>query len=107
MKYGIPTDDGKTVGKVFGRAENFAIYDDVDASLAIVANTGVGAEHGAGTGSAAFLAEKGVGVVIAPEVGPKAEAALKAGGITIEYTDDGIELPEAISATVKNPRSIN
>jgi len=58
MKYGLPTDDGKTVGKVFGRAKSFAIYDDADSSLAIVANTGASAEHGAGTGSAAFLAGK-------------------------------------------------
>lgn len=100
MKYGLPTDDGKTVGKVFGRAKSFAIYDDADSSLSIVANTGASAEHGAGTGSAAFLAEKGVGIVIAPEVGPKAEAALKAGGVGIEYADDGIELSKAISDAI-------
>ncbi len=29
-----------------------------------------------GTGAAAFLAAKGIGVLIAPEVGPKAAAAL-------------------------------
>lgn len=100
MKYGLPTDDGKTVGKVFGRAKSFAIYDDVDSRLTIVANTGAGAEHGAGTGSAAFLSERGVGFVIAPEVGPKAEAALKAGGIVIEYADDGIELSKAIADVI-------
>jgi predicted Fe-Mo cluster-binding NifX family protein len=100
MKYALPTDDGKTVGKVFGRAKNFAIYDDADSSLTIVANAGTSAEHGAGTGSAAFLAEKGVGVVIAPEVGPKAEAALVAGGIRIEYADEGMELAKAISGIV-------
>ena len=100
MKYALPTDDGKTVGKVFGRARNFAIYDDADSSLTIVANTGTSAEHGAGTGSAAFLVEKGVGAVIASEVGPKAEAVLLVGGIRIEYADESIDLMKAISATI-------
>ncbi len=102
MKYAVPTEDGKTVGKVFGRAKNFAIYDEADSKLTILANTGVGAEHGAGTGSAALLAEKGVGTVIAPEVGPKAEAALRAGGIRIEYADEGLDLMEAINRTISN-----
>lgn len=97
MKYALPTDDGKTVGKVFGRAMNFAIYDDMDSSLTIVENAGTSAEHGAGTGSAAFLAEKGVGAVFAPEVGPKAEAALQAAAIRIERADGGMELAKAVS----------
>jgi len=105
MKYGLPTDDGTTVGKVFGRARSFGIYDDGDASLRIVANTGASAEHGAGTGSAAFLIEQGVGVVIAPEVGPKAEAALVSGGIRIEYTEEGMALSEAIRSTTSAQKS--
>jgi predicted Fe-Mo cluster-binding NifX family protein len=100
MKYGIPTDDGKTVSSVFGRAKSFAIYDDTDSSLAVLANGGANSEHGAGTGAAAFLAEKGVGVVMAPEVGPKAETALKAGGIRIEYADEGMEVSKVISGTI-------
>lgn len=104
MKYALPTDDGKTVGKVFGRAKNFAIYDDADSSLTIVANAGTSAEHGAGTGSAAFLEEKGVGVVIAPEVGPKAEAALRAGGIRIAYADESMDLMKAISGFISRSK---
>lgn len=104
MKYALPTDDGKTVGKVFGRAKNFAIYDDTDSSLMIVANAGTSAEHGAGTGSAAFLADKGVRVVIAPEVGPKAEAALQTGGIRIEYADEGMNLMNAISGIISQSK---
>lgn len=97
MKYGLPTDDGGTVSAVFGRAKSFAIYDHADSSYAIVANDGANSEHGAGTGAAAFLAEKGVGVVIAPEVGPKAAEALKAAGIRIESVKAGVALGDAMA----------
>ncbi|MFA6008287.1 MAG: NifB/NifX family molybdenum-iron cluster-binding protein [Candidatus Shapirobacteria bacterium] len=100
MKYALPTDDGKTVGKVFGRAKNFALYNDADSSYTIAANEGINAEHGAGTGAAAFLAEKGVGVLIAPEVGPKAAAALNAAGIRIEITKAGRDLGEAMADVI-------
>ena len=59
MRYALPTDDGKTVGKVFGRAKSFAIYDDADSSYVIVENESAGPEHGAGTGTSAFLAREG------------------------------------------------
>ena len=95
MKYGMPTDDGKTIGSVFGRARSFAIYDDADSSLVVVPNEGIGAEHGAGTGAAAFLVERGVGVVLAPEVGPKAASALAASGLRIEKALQGIALEDA------------
>jgi len=94
MKYAIPTDDGKTVSGVFGRARNFAIYDDADSSLVVVANDGINAEHGAGTGAASFLVERGVGVVLAPEVGPKAASALAAACVRIERAAAGASVEE-------------
>jgi predicted Fe-Mo cluster-binding NifX family protein len=97
MRYALPTDDGKTVGKVFGRAKSFAIYDDADSSYVIVENESAGPEHGAGTGTSAFLAEKGAGMVIAPEVGPKAAEALKSAGIRIEKTEAGRNIGEAMA----------
>ncbi len=100
MKYGIPTDDGKTVGKVFGRAKSFALYDHGDGSYKILANEGAESEHGAGTGAAAFLAEKGVGMVIAPEVGPKAAAALASAGIAVAAAPAGVEIGEAMALVV-------
>lgn len=105
MKYALPTDDGKTVGKVFGRAARFALYDDSDSSFAILANDGIGAEHGAGTGAAAFLADKGVGMVIAPEIGPKADQALKSAGILTAVAAAGTELGEALAQFIVPGRS--
>jgi predicted Fe-Mo cluster-binding NifX family protein len=97
MKYALPTDDGQTVSKVFGRAASFAIYDPDDSSYALKGNEGADSEHGAGTGAAAFLAKMGVGVVLAPEVGPKAAGALAQAGIGIESVAAGMSLDDAIA----------
>lgn len=100
MKYALPTDDGKTVGKVFGRAVSFAIYDQADSSLVIHKNEGINAEHGAGTGAASFLSDKGVNVVLAPEVGPKAASVLASAGIKIAVAAAGTALQTAIDAAI-------
>ncbi len=97
MKYASPTDDGATVAAVFGRARSFAVREEAG-SIAILPNEGAASEHGAGTGAAAFLAERGVGVLLAPEVGPKAAAALAAAGIRVEAAAAGMALGEALAA---------
>jgi predicted Fe-Mo cluster-binding NifX family protein len=97
MKCALPTDDGKTVSKVFGRAKNFAIYDNDGSITVIVANEGVASEQGAGTTAAAFLADMGVAIVLAPEVGPKAAGALAAAGISIESAAAGMALGDAVA----------
>ena len=96
MKYGVPTNDGITVSSIFGRAKSFAIYDTDTATLTLLANQGIGAEHGAGTGAASFLAEQKVAKVLAPEVGPKALAALNAAGIAVAHADAGADILTAI-----------
>lgn len=98
MKYAVPTDDGKTVGQTFGRAASFAIFDQDDSSMMILANAGINAEHCAGTGAASFLADRGVGVVIAPEVGPKAAVALASARIRTEIAAAGTALRAAMDS---------
>lgn len=61
MKTAIPTDDDRTVGKVFGRAKSFAIHDSEDGSLTVVPNEGAGAEHGAGIGRPPSWRSRGSG----------------------------------------------
>ena len=102
MKFAVPTDDGKTVGQTFGRAISFAIFDQEEASLVVLANAGINAEHGAGTGAASFLADRGVGVVIAPEVGPKAAGALASAGIKTETATAGTPLRNAIECAISS-----
>lgn len=97
MKIAMPTDDGKTVGKVFGRAKSFALYDVETKKLEVVFNEGANAEHGAGTGAASFLADKGVKAVAAPEVGPKAASALSSAGISVQVVPAGTPIESPIS----------
>lgn len=99
MKYALPTDDGSTVGSAFGRAASFAIYNTKDSSMTIMKNTGTAAEHGAGTGAVAFLVDKAVNAVIAPEIGPKAAEALRIAGIRIESAPAGMALRSAVDKT--------
>lgn len=104
MKYALPTEDGTVVGKVFGRAGSFAIYDDADGSMTIMQNGGGGAEHGAGTGASALLVDKGIGAVIAPEVGPKAAGVLQAAGVAIGHAEPGTELKKAVELFIAQSR---
>ncbi len=103
MKYALPTDDGSTVGPAFGRAASFAIFNTKDSSMTILRNTGTAAEHGAGTGAVAFLADKAVNAVIAPEIGPKAAEALRNAGIRIETTTAGMSLRTAVDKSALLP----
>lgn len=96
MKLGIPTDDGKTVSGIFGRANSFAVYDTDTAELIVLANEGIGAEHGAGTGAASFLAEQGVSKVLAPELGPKALSALSSAGVAVARVEAGTKILEVV-----------
>ncbi|HOX31185.1 MAG TPA: NifB/NifX family molybdenum-iron cluster-binding protein [Spirochaetales bacterium] len=98
MKYAIPTDDGATLSSVFGRAASFAIFASEAAEPEIKLNGGAASEHGAGTGAAAFLAERGVEVVVCPELGPKAQAALSSAGIRVAAAKAGLPLREAVAA---------
>ena len=83
---------------VFGRATSFALYETAASPATVVPNEGAASEHGAGTGAAAFLVEKGVRVLLAPEVGPKAKAALDAAGIRIVGVKAGQPLGEALAS---------
>ncbi|MFH2114108.1 MAG: NifB/NifX family molybdenum-iron cluster-binding protein [Spirochaetota bacterium] len=96
MKYALPTDDGSTVGSAFGRAASFAIYNTNDSSMTILKNEGTAAEHGAGTGAVAFLADKAINAVIAPEIGPKTANALRIAGIRVETAVAGTPLHAAV-----------
>lgn len=101
MTYAIPTDDGKTVGPAFGRALHFAIMRGDEGAYSLIENTGATSEHGAGIGAAALLAERGVGCVLAPEVGPKAEAALKGAHINTRAIGAGSQLASIFKALLE------
>ena len=66
----------------FGRAAYFLIVETDDDSFEAIDNaTNVDASGGAGTRSAERVAQAGARWVLSGDVGPKAQAALAAGGI--------------------------
>lgn len=67
---------------VFGRCAYFGIYDESSDRLSVVANEGRASLSGAGVAAVSQIANAGVSVLIAPEVGPKAFPLLKTTGIT-------------------------
>ena len=69
----------------FGRCLYFVLANSDGEKLEDVPNPSTGASGGAGVQTAQFIADKGVDVVLAGNVGPKALAALDASNIKI-YT---------------------
>ena len=73
----------------FGRCRNFVIVDSDSDKFEAFSNESVTASGGAGTQSAQFLANKGVGAVITGNVGPNAARALEAAGIKVYAAASG------------------
>ena len=78
------------VDQRFGRAPYFVIHDTVTNAYETVENgTNVQAAHGAGTGAAQEITSRHVNVVVAGNMGPKAEAVLEASGVKMITWADG------------------
>lgn len=78
------TDMGSQVDPRFGRAKCFVVVDTETGELVAHDNTqNVNAVQGAGIQAAANVVKLGVGAVITGNVGPKAFAALQAGGVKV------------------------
>lgn len=67
----------------FGRADCFVLVDSESAESETINNPSLSASGGAGVNSAEVLSRRGVEVVIANNVGPKARRALQAAGIRL------------------------
>ena len=67
----------------FGRAPWFMLIDTETGATEAVANPSVNAGHGAGIAAAQLMADRGVAAVLTGRLGPKAQAALAAAGITM------------------------
>lgn len=79
----------------FGRAPFFVLVDMESGSAEGVKNPGALAPGGAGPKTAQFLCDKGVDVVLAGKLGPKALQAIKGAGIEVYCLDEG-RVDEAI-----------
>jgi predicted Fe-Mo cluster-binding NifX family protein len=70
------------VGAHFGRAPRFLLVRaDPEQTVQVLENIHVEAAQGAGPATASLLIRQGVTAVLAGQFGPKAEDALRAGGI--------------------------
>ena len=71
-----------TVGIHFGRAPRFLLVrGSVGEGVRLLQNVHAGATQGAGAATASLLAREGVTAAIAGQFGPRAEEALRAGGV--------------------------
>jgi len=80
----VPSD-GKTVDSQisdrFARASFFLVFDEEGLLREVIENKAKEAGHGAGGQAVQELSRSGVFVVLAPRIGPKAQAALNAAGM--------------------------
>jgi len=95
MIIAMATDDKQTVSAVFGRAGYFALYKDGQNQPEFIVGS-ASAEHGAGTGAVSRLAELGVNMVYAAELGPKAKDSLAAAKISVTIVPAGSPLAQAL-----------
>jgi predicted DNA-binding protein (UPF0251 family)/predicted Fe-Mo cluster-binding NifX family protein len=83
----------------FGRTAFWAIFDDQSKQYEFIANhSNLQATQGAGIQAAQAVLDADAGVLIACNVGPKAMAVLKAGGIEVFQAQAGMNVEQAIAA---------
>ncbi len=73
-KHGLESD----VADRFGRAEYYVLFNTETKETRTIENTAKNSASGAGGRAVRLLDENGVGVALAPELGPKAMDAIKA-----------------------------
>ncbi len=76
-------DLSSSTDSAFGRAPWFVIVDTDSGAVEPVENTSVNASQGAGIAAAQTMADKNVQAVLTGRLGPKAQTALSAAGITM------------------------
>jgi len=76
-------DLSSATDSAFGRAPWFVIVDTDSGVFEAVENTSVNASQGAGIAAAQAMADKNVQAILTGRLGPKAQTALSAAGITM------------------------
>ena len=79
----VGNDLSSATDSAFGRAPWFVIVDTDSDAVEPVENTSVNASQGAGIAAAQTMADKNVQAVLTGRLGPKAQTALLAAGITM------------------------
>lgn len=100
----VPSDgrsEGDQISERFARASYFLLFDEEGTLQKVLENKAKEAGHGAGGQAVQELSRQGVSVVLAPRVGPKAQAALDAAGIKFSEVNLPITCEQAIREYVK------
>ena len=91
------SDLSAAVGAHFGRSPRFLLVRDSGESVEAFDNSNAEAAQGAGPATASLLIRNGVTAVLAGHFGPKAEDALRAGGIVPIVVAEGTKVEEALA----------
>ncbi len=92
------TDLSAAVGEHFGRSPRFLLVrEGSDPSVEVLENARAEAAQGAGPAAASLLRRHGVTAILAGRFGPKAEDALRAGGILPVPVAPGTSAADALA----------
>ena len=104
MKIAIPVltnDENAVMYDRFGRSAKFAIYDTDEEVFKFIENPATDARGGAGIQAVQFLATHNIDAVIAPQLGPNADNALKNANIEI-YIGKPLPVKELVELLKKD-----
>ncbi len=88
----------------FGRAAGFVVVDTEAEGMTFLSNTEAATmSGGAGIHAAETIAKVGARVLLTGRVGPKAQSALTAAGITVEEDCAGMTVGEAVARYTATP----
>jgi predicted Fe-Mo cluster-binding NifX family protein len=91
------SDLSAAVGAHFGRSPRFLLVRESGRNVQALDNPNVEAAQGAGPATASLLVRNGVTAVLAGQFGPKAEDALRAGGILPIVVSPGTKVEKALA----------
>ena len=90
-------DLSAAVGTHFGRSPRFLLVRGSDEDVQVLDNSHAEAAQGAGPATASLLGRNGVTAVLAGQFGPKADDALRAGGIVPVVVAPGTKVEDALA----------
>ncbi|MCG6927209.1 MAG: dinitrogenase iron-molybdenum cofactor biosynthesis protein [Acidobacteria bacterium] len=91
------SDLSAVVGTHFGRSPRFLLVRGSGEKVQVLDNSRAEAAQGAGPATASLLVRNGVTAVVAGQFGPKAEDALRTGGILPVVVTPGTKVEEALA----------
>ncbi|MHA1419477.1 MAG: NifB/NifX family molybdenum-iron cluster-binding protein [Candidatus Heimdallarchaeaceae archaeon] len=104
MKLAIPVkikDENSRMYERFGRSIYYAIYDKDTDNYEFVTNPASDARGGAGVQAVQFLVSKDVKAVVAPQLGPNADNALRRANVEV-FQGEAISVKELVEKWKNN-----